>query len=229
MLLLWCIATTARHATAEAQCSTKRNSTLKRNPSPGREAITRALARDPKNGGYWYKRARQNTGGASGTGIPDMEQALRLSPVTGPWWRYLGSMYASMGYAHPDTRPEWLNKADNAYILAEHFSPRHAKTLDSCARYWMWRSSLRATSDKPSDEIMSGSFPLPPQTRPMRIEKSRILFRTSLALQSRNWKKAVQYVAKVYPDQKIILSIIPPENTRLTSRVQKWLKEQNIR
>ena len=228
LLLLWCIVTTAQHAAAEAHCSTKRNSTLKRDRTPSPESITKAIARDPKNGAYWYKKARQRKGGDTGTPIADMEQALSLAPVTGKWWSYLGSTYAAMGYAHPDQRAAWVHKADNAYILAEHFSPRHASTLYSCARYWMWRSSLSAASDNQPTEVLSGSFPLPPGTRHMRIEKSRILFRKSLALQGRNWKKAVQYVATIYPDQKMILSIIPPENTRLTSRVQKWLKEQRM-
>lgn len=239
IVLLWCITLSFRQCAGETQCSTKRNSTLNRDTSPSAEAIARARALDPVNGGYWYKQAQEALRSQTGTQVSqakeqailkNFEQALALSPVTGTWWRHLGSRYALMGYREQKARVTWLAKADQAYALAEHYQPEDARILYTCARYWMWRSTLKSPAGK--THLMSPENPLIPSlpaTQTEQLETSRTLFRKSLTLQTKTWEKAVAYVATLYPDPKIILSIIPPQNTRLKARVEKWMKKDGFR
>ena len=49
------------------------------------------------------------------------------------------------------------------------------------------------------------------------------LFRRSLEIDRRYWKKAIEMVWKYYPDERIVMAIIPEGDKDLGGRVKKWL------
>jgi hypothetical protein len=59
------------------------------------------------------------------------------------------------------------------------------------------------------------------------IEKFQGLFKRSLKLNKRNWKKAVERVWEYYPDEKIVLGVIPEDDEGLRFKVKGWMLEKN--
>ena len=55
------------------------------------------------------------------------------------------------------------------------------------------------------------------------ISKFQGLFRRSLEIDKKYWKKAVERVWKYYPDERIVMGIVPEGDKDLDGRVEKWL------
>ena len=60
-------------------------------------------------------------------------------------------------------------------------------------------------------------------TREEGIEKFQELFRRSLGLNKKNWKSVVERVWEYYPDEKIVLGVIPEEDEGLRLKVKEWI------
>jgi len=60
-------------------------------------------------------------------------------------------------------------------------------------------------------------------TREDGIKKFQELFKRSLKLNRKNWKKAVERVWEYYPDEKMVMSIIPDGDEGLVNKVEKWM------
>ena len=59
------------------------------------------------------------------------------------------------------------------------------------------------------------------------VEKFQGLFRRSLRLNKKNWEKAVERVWEYYPDEKIVMGVIPEDDEGLMLKVNKWMLEKN--
>ena len=64
-------------------------------------------------------------------------------------------------------------------------------------------------------------------TREDGIRKFQGLFRRSLKLNKKNWKKAVERVWEYYPDEKIVLGVIPEDDEGLRVKVKEWMLDKN--
>ncbi|MGX9366224.1 hypothetical protein ACTVJH_09285 [Desulfoplanes sp. PS50] len=231
--IAWSMSISFKHAASQAHCSTKRNSTLKRIKQPEKQSIKRAIELSPHNGVFHYKLARAI---GSQEALLDkhraaLEKALALNPLEGRWWRRLGSTYATLGYQKPSVRNRFYGQAGMAFTMAAHLRPRDGETLFQSAKYWMWRSKTPiAESPQPLTHPLANIFNSLPKKRSDSLNLSKTLFHHSLALSGRNWKKALSYTARLYPDSSTMLSVIPPENAKLRTRaanwITTWLKQQ---
>ena len=225
-LLAWNIMISFKHAASQAHCATKRNSTLKREKHPQKETIEQALKLSPDNAALHYKLGRvvQRENTQSATTM--FSKALALNPIEGNWWKRLGSGYATLGYQNHSKRQRLYDQADMSFAMAIHFRPNDAEVLLRSAKYWIWRSTTSFGRQSKIASLSDEDFMLPlPRTKTDCLQLSRDLFHQSLSLNSRNWKKAISYVAKLYPDPRTILSILPPGNAKLQSRALEWIKK----
>jgi O-antigen ligase len=63
-------------------------------------------------------------------------------------------------------------------------------------------------------------------TREDGIRKFQELFKRSLKLNRRDWKKAVERVWEYYPDEKIVMGVIPKDDKGLSLKVKEWMLEK---
>jgi hypothetical protein len=201
------------HFMAEANCATVRNSTLNRDQRPPLWEIKRAIDYDPANAQYYHKLARHYMGSSVKSKdlkskineeiIKNLEKAVSLNPANGLYWYDLGLRYSYKGYEGNEYLTKWLPMADAAFERAIHFRPHDAYLLHNIGRYWVWRSSILAETEG--------------------IDKFQGLFRRSLEIDTKYWEKAVERVWKYYPDERIVIGIVPEGDKVLDDRVKKWL------
>jgi len=91
--------------------------------------------------------------------------------------------------------------------------------LMSSAWYWVWRAHLLPETEPETAGETGGSV----RTRQEGIRKFQDLFQRSLRLKPESWKKAARRVREYYPDDTVILGIVPPENEALQKRVLQWV------
>jgi len=205
------------HFAAEAYCSTELNSTLNRDKNPRLEDMKKAIEYDPSNVGYYDKLAHyymklpfetENTQiEINEEIITNMEKAISLNPVNGIYWYDLGVSYSYKGYEGKTYYSEWLPRVDRAFQMAEYLRPNDFSMLYKIGLYWVFRSSGQLTREE-------------------GIEKFQRLFKRSLKLNRRNWKKAVERVWEYYPDEKIVLGIIPEDDIELSLKVKEWIESK---
>ena len=58
------------------------------------------------------------------------------------------------------------------------------------------------------------------------IKKFQELFKRSLKLKKKNWKKAIERVWEYYPDEKMVMSIIPDGDEDLGFKIKEWMLEK---
>ena len=238
---------------AEGYCSTVLNSTLNRDRKPPLWEIKKAIEYDPFNAQYHDKlsryyirlqvkdkdlRVRINE-----KIIKSLEKAVSLNPVNGIYWYDLGVRYSYKVYEGNEYFTMWLPKADKAFELAEYFRPNDAYMLYNLGWYWVWRSTtvrkgedgrlIEAQSSKLKAERQKPSASsLKPQAvfyREDGSKKFQELFKRSLEINKKYWKKAVERVWKYYPDERIVMGIVPVGDRLLGSQVGKWISRKKDR
>ncbi len=226
-----------RHFAAEAHCSTELNSTLNRDRTPHLEEIKKAIEYDPSNAGYYYNIAHYYMGLPFETKdsqienneiiITNLENAVSLNPVNGIYWYDLGVSYSYKGYEGSTYYSEWLSKVDMAFQMAEYLRPNDSSLLYKTGLYWVFRSSLLPIEEDRGQESGKDrgrrSIIRLQLTREDGIKKFQELFKRSLKLNRKNWKKAVERVWEYYPDEKMVMSIIPDGDEGLVNKVEKWM------
>ena len=235
------------HFVAEGYCSTVRNSTLNRDRKPPLWEIKKAIEYDPFNAQYHDKlsryyiqlqvkdkdlRVRINE-----KIIKSLEKAVSLNPVNGIYWYDLGVRYSYKVYEGDEYFTTWLPRADKAFELAEYFRPNDAYMLYNLGWYWVWRSTtvregegVRLTEAQSSKLKAERHKPLTSGLKPQvgfykedGTKKFQELFRRSLEINKKYWEKAVERVWKYYPDERIVMGIVPEGDRLLGSQVGKWI------
>jgi hypothetical protein len=127
--------------------------------------------------------------------------------------------------------------ADAAFERAIHLRPHDAYLLHNTGRYWVWRSSTLPEAEGslmespvggpqsgiPQGKQSSKAVVSSQWSREQGIDKFQGLFRRSLEIEKKYWEKAVERVWKYYPDERIVMGIVPEEDKDLAGRVKKWL------
>jgi tetratricopeptide (TPR) repeat protein len=181
--------------------------------------------------------------------IKNLEKAVSLNPVNGRYWYDLGLRYSYKGYEGNEYLTKWLPVADAAFERAIYFRPHDAYLLHNIGRYWVWRSSTLPEAEDESSPVKyaspftgqarlkaigppyfwrakgsrQGSVVSGQWSREEGIDKFQGLFRRSLEIDKKYWKKAVERVWKYYPDERIVMGIIPEGDEDLGGRAKKWL------
>jgi len=220
------------HFAAEAYCSTELNSTLNRDRNPRLEDIKKAIEYDPSNAEYYYNVAQFNMRLPFETEnkqieineeiITNLEKAVLLNPVNGIYWYDLGVSYSHKEYEGNTYYSEWLPKVDKAFQMAEYFRPNDSSLLYKTGLYWVFRSSLLPISEVGDQRSEVGGQ----LTVEDGIKKFQELFKRSLKLKKKNWKKAVERVWEYYPDEKIVMGVIPEKDIELSLNVKGWMLEK---
>ncbi len=224
------------HFMAEVNCATVRNSTLNRDKKPPLWEIKRAIDYDPANAQYYGKLARYYMrlpvkskdlkSKINEEIIKNLEKAVSLNPANGLYWYDLGLRYSYKGYEGNEYLTRWLPMADAAFERAIHFRPHDAYELYNIGRYWVWRSCALPEAEDESSKLKAQSSKLKGKgqwSREQGIDKFQGLFRRSLEIDKKYWKKAVERVWKYYPDERIVMGIVPEGDKDLGGRVKKWL------
>jgi len=236
------------HFMAEANCATVRNSTLNRDKKPPLWEIKRAIDYDPANAQYYDKltryymrlpvKSKDLKSKINEEIIKNLEKAVSLNPANGLYWYDLGLRYSYKSYDGNEYLTKWLPMADAAFERAIHFRPHDAYELYNIGRYWVWRSSILPEAEDESSPVkyashFTGQAKLKAQSSKLKgkdqrsreegIDKFQGLFRRSLEIDKKYWKKAVERVWKYYPDERIVMGIIPEGDKDLGGRVKKWL------
>ena len=84
-------------------------------------------------------------------------------------------------------------------------------------------SKLKAERHKP---LTSGLKPQVGFYKEDGTKKFQELFRRSLEINKRYWEKAVERVWKYYPDERIVMGIVPEGDSLLGSQVGKWISRK---
>lgn len=86
---------------------------------------------------------------------------------------------------------------------------------------------LEGEKDKRQRSEVSGQWSVVSGQGTEGIEKFQGLFKRSLELNKKNWKKAVERVWEYYPDEKIVLGVVPDDDEGLRVKVSEWIKINN--
>ena len=183
--------------------------------------------------------------------ITNLAKAVLLNPVNGIYWYDLGVSYSHKGYEGNSYYSEWLPRVDKAFQMAEYLRPNDSSLLYKIGLYWVFRSSLLPISElgDQRSEIgknqrsedgkghgpdrqngwMIGMIRMEDGgqlTRENGIRKFQELIKRSLSLKKKNWKKAVERVWEYYPDEKIVIGVIPEDDKGLSIKVKEWMLEK---
>jgi len=229
---------TGRHFLAEINCPTEWNSTMNLNWNPYLTDIQNAVKYNPSNAEYHFKLAGyyMRTRFEDETfrkeynehAIASLEEAVRLNPVHGIYWYELGKRYSFKSYDPYGYINRWLPLAEKCFNNGIQNAPKDANMLFNVAWYWVWRSSIIPSSEKASHQSAEGNPPgVNSIVREDGIQIFQELFQRSLKLTPHRWKKAVDRVWEYFPDDMIVLGIVPSENENLKSRVLKRIAMKN--
>jgi tetratricopeptide (TPR) repeat protein len=261
------VCSTGKHFLAEAACPTEWNSTMNLTWDPELSDIEKAIAYNPCNFEYHYKRAghfmalnAENEKDKKAFHLEvkkSLEHAVCRNPSNGILWYELGNLYSSNKYDLFDYLNKWLPLADECFDAGIKYAPMDEHILFNIAWYWVWRANL--LPERKDEEKMNIERPTSNvQHRPSEIEnkfhgvkmmneknkevgdngeKACLLFREagihnfqhffqrSLALNPVHWKKAAQRIWTYFPDDAVVLGIVPESNKALKSLVLKFLAE----
>ncbi len=210
-----CTFTAGRHFFAEMTCPTEWNSTLNLNREPFLTDMQKAVSINPLNAEYHCKAAellmkdnilREEYNEPA---ISSLQKAVQLNPAKGAYWCKLGERYASKRYDAYYYVEKWLPLADQCFDEAIRCEPSNDNMLFRVALYWVWRSRL--SSDEMKEE---------------GIQKFQTLFQRSLNIKPKPWKQAAERVWEYYPDDSVLIGIVPPNNEEMMSLVLEWSAEK---
>jgi O-antigen ligase len=205
---------TGKHVLAESACPTEWNSTLNLAWNPERSDIEKAIAYNPCNFEYHYKRAEHFMALDAASEKDEkafhieaqksLEQAVRRNPSNGMLWYELGNIYVSGEYDLFDYLNKYLPLADDCFDTAIKCAPKNKNILFNVAWYWVWRANM-----------------LP--VRETGIHTFQHYFQRSLALNPVHWEKAAQRIWSYFPDDEIVMGMVPESDKELKSLVLKFL------
>ncbi len=207
-----------RHFLAETHYSTERNPTLNLNETPRLADIQKAIAVNPLNAVYHYSeslfyqaaryRSPESRERFNDMAIRSLEKAVRSNPANAYYWANLGLCFRRKFEISGGREADGLSGADRCYEVAASFSPRDADILMKAGRYWVWRSAL------PTEERQEG------------VRRFQGLFRRALTRRPDQWRAAAETVATYYPEDHILLGIVPDGDRELAGKVLAWSVER---
>jgi LysM repeat protein len=172
-----------------------------------------------------------------------LEQAVRRNPAMGILWHNLGRNYSRATYDIFEYVNTWLPLADVCFDMAVHCAPRDEYLLLNAGRYWVWRSRLLTEEGKEergnrkprlNTLRLSSSKNLTGQggtrkeesstlVREDGIIKFQVYFQRLLFINPELWKEVVQHTRVYFPDDAVVLGIVPENDEALESRVLGFL------
>ena len=228
LVLNFAVYSVGKHVLAEAACPTEWNSTMNLNWNPELFDIDKAIAINAGNFEYHAKRAehfkslkaknKKDRQAFDLEAKKSLEQAVSLNPAQGILWYRLGTIYSANKYDLYDYLDKWLPLADECYDEGIKCAPMDAAILFNTARYWVWRARLlpemRTAESENNNSVLY---------RKDGIQKFQQYFQRSLAINPGNWKSAARWTWTHFPDDAVVLGIIPKDNDELKSNVLKTL------
>jgi len=218
-----------RHFFAEVVCPSEWNSTMNLNWNPHLSDIRKAIVRNPANAEYHWKEAgyyinarirddavRRNYNERA---IRSLQKAVFLNPARGIYWFYLGKRYSFRSYDPFGYLKQWLPVAEDCFDVAIRCAPMNATILFDVAWYWVWRSGLFSEKGNPDQKGNTSTV----LYREDGIGKFQGLFQRALELSPGRWQQAVDRVWEYYPDDRIVLGIVPAEDEKMKSRVLRYV------
>lgn len=222
---------TGRHLFAEVKCATEWNSTMNLNWKPSLAEIHEAIDRNPDNAEYHFKLAGYYMeirvadeilrNEYNEQIISSLEKAVQLNPARGIYWYYLGKRYSFKSYDPYDYVNKWLPLAEECFDTGIYCAPLDRNMLFDVAWYWVWRASM-LNEEAQSDETRKSRILFQEEG----IKKFQQLFQRSLDVNPRHWKKAVNRVWEYFPDDAIVIGIVPENNEELSSRIMQFLAKK---
>jgi len=173
---------------------------------------------------------RKEPAAASPAGDKNLARAALLSrisenPADGSRWFELGNLMKQSDddpYAYLHL---YLPAADKAYDIAVYCRPADEALLFQVAGYWVWRSRILSDPD-PAGEINTDIHPLLTRQQGIRIFQEK--FRRLLQLNPSFWEKSVDAIWAYFPEDRIVLEIVPDENARLRRDILRHLAQKDL-
>jgi len=235
-----------KHFLAEVACPTELNSTLNLNWDPELSDIERAIFFNSWNFKYHHKRGnhftdldtedKQKQKAFHLEAQHSIEQALQRHPGKGMLWYDLGEIYSANTDDLFDYLKKWLPLADECFDVALHCEPKNKYILFQVARYWVWRSLLLPEKEEEDQKIRrvdvqgSGGRDNKDKSRSLfreeGIRKFQQYFQRYLALNPGRWNEAAQRTWDYFPDDGIVLGIVPENNEQLKRQVLTFLAKK---
>ena len=204
----------ASHLVAEIICPTEHNSTLNLEKDLSEAAVIRAVSWSAQNPQYHRRLARIARDRADALENPkdqaldydraaaSLVEALGLSPSNALAWHDLADLYLQRkgdGYAYLTT---WVPLADRCFDMAVFCAPYSRDILFNAAWHGVWRAGLLPVDMTPGVDM----------TRDQGIEKFQDMFQRYLSQNPGHWKRCVERVRTYFPDDAVVLGIVPEEN-----------------
>jgi hypothetical protein len=172
---------------------------------------------------------RKGPAAASPAGDKNLARAALLSrisenPADGIRWFELGNLMKQMdddpyAYLH-----RYLPAADKAYDIAVYYRPEDDALLFQVADYWVRRSRLLSDPD-PNDAAIANVHQRLTRQQGIRIFQEK--FRRLLQLNPSLWEKSVDAIWAYFPEDRIVLEIVPEENAILRRDILRHLAQKD--
>ena len=188
----------ARKLGSEKQNAVERPSLPASQPPSGRASAQRpsVLASQPPSG-----RASAPPPSSSAA----LEEALSINPAQPHLWLALGQTYAarrSDPFAFVNT---WLPRADGCFIQAASYAPHAPAVLMAAADHFVERAAMLA------GDVGQG--------RGNAIARFQDYYRRALTVDPALWRAAADRVWTFFPEERIVMGIVPSEREELRDRV----------
>lgn len=170
---------------------------------------------DPAASAFRRARAALSAGDID-AGIAHAGDALQRCPVSGAGWHLLGRLLARKTDDPVDYVNRWLPLADRCMDMAVRYSTNHEQRLFAIASYWVQRAGLLPASDRLAPETTGAD-------RTAAIGRFQLLFQQALAIDPSRWPSAAQRIHAVFPDDRTVLGIVPPQRPELQGEILRWL------
>ncbi len=234
-----------KHFLAEAACPTEWNSTMNLNWNPDLSQIEKAISLNPGNFAYHNKRAVHFMGlnpedeadkaAFNLEAQKSLNAALRRNPTSGMLWYSLGNVYSATRFDLFDYLNQWLPRADACFDAGIKYAPMDEHILFNVAWYWVWRAGL-LPEDFAAQSVNRYSLSVNDEKtrgkegycREDGIRKFQEYFQRALALAPRNWEKAVERTWAYFPDDAVVMGIVPKNDDALKSRVLRFLAKTEV-
>ena len=154
--------------------------------------------------------------------VSSLIKAIHLNPVRGKFWYELGKNYSMRNHDPFDYLFKWLPLADKCFDAALKFSPGNEIVLFNTAKYWVRRSAILNDGSARQSPNPEGKI----QTREEGIRKFQKLFRRTLKVNQDLWKQSADKVWEYFPNDSVLLGIVPDDHKEIESRILKYLAKK---
>ena len=221
---------------AEKNCPMPKKNQLTK--SVTKKNITKAISFNPNNSYYYYKMALYYMQKSSynnkekddniSNAILYLYKSILLNPTHAMYWYDLGKQFSFLKKDSVIYISTYLKYADKCFKMAYKQEPDNSELLFEIGSYWVFRSKIltkennigKFENDNQKNQDIQDII-IDASNNAQGIKNFQQIFKKAIKLKPELWYRAVDIIWKQYPDDRIVLGIVPENNDEIRDLVLK--------